>query len=62
MCDEPYIEQSQRLCKKFFFYQPLRPHRKVFADLKKSQGRQNFAGFGQLDFFESPGLHNYSKF
>ena len=32
--DEPYIEQSQ-LCKKFLFCQPLRPPRKVFANLKK---------------------------
>ena len=39
--NEPYIEDSQLLCKNFFFW-PLRPLRKAFAHLKKSLGRQNF--------------------
>ena len=59
-CDEPYIEQSQLLCKKVLFSQSLRPLRKAFADLKKVIRSTKFCR-SDLDFFESPGLHHWPQ-
>ena len=59
--DEPYVEQSQFLCKKFKFCRPLRPIKKAFVDLKKVTRSAEFYRFSadcraDLDFFESPRL------
>ena len=59
-CDEPYIEQSQLLCKKVLFSQSLRPLKKAFADLKKVIRSTKFCR-SDLDFFESPGLHHWPQ-